>query len=53
MTIYRLRWSNLDCDCLSMYDELCPTCQQEQLEQDIDHMIIKEEEDLYETYSNI
>lgn len=45
-----MRQDNLDCDCISMYDELCPTCQQEQLEQDIDYMIMKGNDD--ETHFN-
>lgn len=39
-----MRQDNLDCDCISMYAELCPTCQQEQLEQDIEQLILQEEE---------
>lgn len=40
-----MRQENLDCDCVSEYAELCPTCQQEQLEQDIDKLMLDNQEE--------
>lgn len=40
-----MKYNNLDCDCISEFDEGCPTCQQEQLEQDIDKLMLDNQEE--------